>query len=244
MLITLISDPHIAPPGEHPFGVDTRGLFTGALEFQSREKSDLLIITGDLSYRDGDESSYKWIKKQLDDNQTPYRIIGGNHDDSSVLARTFALEDHLHNSIELYYEEKIPGHHLIYLDSSVGSLSKLQWSWLEEKLTSERELKKLIFMHHPPTEAAAPYMDKNHAFREIDKFRKLVKKSECRPTVFCGHYHIEKSLILPEMDVFICPSTFFNLDDKYRDFKVLNNRSCYRRVELSEEMLRTSVYYQ
>jgi len=244
MVITIISDPHVAPEGERPFDVDTRGQFKIALELQKREESDLLILTGDISYRDGDEASYQWVKKQLDDNLTPYRIIGGNHDDSSLLANTFALEEHLHNSIELYYEEKIPGHHLIYLDSSIGSLSKLQWSWLREKLTEDTKLRKLIFMHHPPVKAGVPYMDNNHPFRESEEFVRLLEKTGTRPIVFCGHYHTEKSLILPQMDLFISPSPFFNIDDKYRDFQLLHNKACYRRVELVDDVLRTSVFYQ
>gem|GEM_PF-3141558 len=36
-------------------------------------------------------------------------------------------------------------------------------------------------------------------------------------------------------------SRFSNLDDQYRNFKVLNNKIFNRRIELLDKMLRTSV---
>lgn len=243
MIITTITDLHIAPEGERPFDVDTRKNFLEALQMQSRDKSDLLVIKGDLSYRDADEEVYHWIRQQLDETKIPYRIIGGNHDDSSLLASVFGLEEHLHNSIELYYEEKVPGHHLIYLDSSIGSFSQLQWNWLGEKLVEEPHLRKLIFMHHPPVAGAVPYMDNNYPFREQREFEQIAKNTDQVPFVFCGHYHVEKSILNPSLSCFITPSPFFNIDDTADDFKLLNNLACYRRIELSESGLKTAVFY-
>ncbi|TVR77411.1 MAG: metallophosphoesterase [Saprospirales bacterium] len=244
MIITTITDLHIAPEGERPFDVDTRQNFLESLGMLVRDQSDLLVVKGDLSYRDADEKVYHWIREQLDQTKIPYRIIGGNHDDSSLLASVFGLEDHLHNSIELYYEEKIPGHHLIYLDSSIGSFSQMQWNWLNEKLQEEAHLRKLIFMHHPPVAASVPYMDKNYPFREQGEFERLLKNSNLHVYVFCGHYHVEKCILSPSMSCFITPSPFFNIDDTADDFKLYNNIPCYRRIQLTDSGLNTSVFYE
>lgn len=243
MIITQITDPHIAPEGERPFQVDTRAHFLKTLDLQKREKPDLLVLTGDLSYRYGNESTYLWIRNQLNETGIPFRVIGGNHDDSSLLAKVFKLEEHLHNSIELYYEEKVPGYHLIYLDSSIGSLSKMQWKWLSEKIDDDPKLHKVLFIHHPPVSGGVPYMDSQYPFKEQEEFQELLGNIDKHITAICGHYHVEKTILRTGVQVFITPSPFFNIDDREIDFKQVGNRPCYRRIKLGPHSLETSVFY-
>nr|MBS0037813.1 metallophosphoesterase [Saprospiraceae bacterium] len=244
MIVTQITDPHVAPEEERPFGVDTRARFLDSLELQKRENSSLLILTGDLCFRDGDKETYEWMKVHLDALNIPYRILAGNHDDSTVLASVFHYGHALHPTNELFYDEKISGFHLLYLDSGEGILSPLQWQWLGDKMKEEPTLKKVIFMHHPPLACGVPYMDAKYPFEQSEQFEQFIAINSYSLTVFCGHYHIEKTILHPGISICITPSPFFTVDDRCDDFQEVTARPCYRRIVFGKEEIQTAVFYR
>lgn len=244
MIVTQITDPHVAPEEERPFGVDTRARFLDSLDLQKRENSSLLILTGDLSFRDGDRETYEWIKTHLDALRIPYRILAGNHDDSAVLASVFDNSSALHPSNEMFYDEKTEDCHLLYLDSGAGILSPLQWQWFGDKMAEKTGLRKVVFIHHPPIVCGVPYMDANYPFKQSKEFEQLIAKNQYSVDVFCGHYHIEKTVLKPGITVCITPSPFFTIDDRCDDFEEVPSRPCYRRIVLEKEEIQTAVFYQ
>jgi len=243
LIINQITDPHIAAETERPFGKDTRDLFLKSLEFQKRERPDLLVVTGDLCFREGEEETYLWIVEQLDKLSVPYRVLPGNHDRPSTLARAFKMGDHLKNSGELYFDEIIDGYQFIYTDSSAGEFSSEQWDWLYHRCLQDDRFPKLLFTHHPPLRGEVPYMDNEHPFRQWGLFEEFIEKTRTPISVFCGHYHTEKSLLRPGVSVFITPSPFFGIDDRYQDFEEAITFPCYRRIQLRNGELSTSVFY-
>ncbi len=114
--IAQISDMHINKKDFPVKGVFTRQNFFRVLNAKDMQKSDLIVLTGDLAYKENDKD-YDWIKKQLDNRGIDYLIMPGNHDITTELAEVFHLKKDLHNGF-LFYHKEISGYHLICLDSS------------------------------------------------------------------------------------------------------------------------------
>ena len=89
MRIVQLTDLHIGLENEDTYGVDVRHNFLQILDKAKAQRPDLLVISGDLCYRDGDARIYEWIKGHLDQSGLPYEVMSGNHDDPVLLARSF-----------------------------------------------------------------------------------------------------------------------------------------------------------
>ena len=89
MRIVQLTDLHVGLEGEDTYGVDVRQNFLQILEKVKAETPDLLVISGDLCYHQGDAQIYEWIKGHLDQIDIPYEVMSGNHDDPQLLAKAF-----------------------------------------------------------------------------------------------------------------------------------------------------------
>ena len=100
----------------------------------------------------------------------------------------------------------------------------------------------LIFSHHPPCRTGSRYMDRKYFFRKSKAFFSLVGKLKSRTVLFCGHYHNEGFLALPTLDVYLTPSTFFQLDRDSHDFKVEYTGPGWRLIDWDKQ-IHTEVRY-
>jgi Icc protein len=89
MKIIQITDLHIGKEGESSFGVDIRRNFLDILKAVKTLKPDFLAITGDICFDVADKKVYAWVKSHLDFLNIPYAVIGGNHDESVMMAKAF-----------------------------------------------------------------------------------------------------------------------------------------------------------
>ena len=241
MKIIQLTDLHVDLEGENTFGIDIRSNFIDLLQEVVRLSPDHLVISGDLCLKDGVESIYQWIKSQLEILDIPYDIIPGNHDDIKILSEVFGIQ-HLVNDEELYFAKKLGKTHCLFLDSSKGFHSDRQLKWLRRQLQqADDEL--VIFMHHPPMEAGVPFMDIKYPLQDMEAIQAILFDHPHRIAVFCGHYHVEKSLQLRNVNVFITPSSFFQIDQESADFKVDHHSIALRRIEVVGLQLQTSVRY-
>jgi len=241
MKIVQITDLHLDVKGEYPFKIDVRKNFTEILKEIREIQPDHLVVSGDLCYRTGDASIYKWIKNRLDLQEFPYSIIAGNHDDSVLMAQTFKLE-HLLTDDELFFAKKIGTAVCLFLDSSKGFHSEHQLNWLKRQLKNAKgEL--ILFMHHPPSKAGVPFMDNKHALKDIDVIQEILFSYPSNIHVFCGHYHTEKTLRLNNLMIQITPSCFYQLDQKSLDFKVDHHRIALRIIESKKNYFSSTVQY-
>ena len=241
MKIIQITDLHIDEEGSYPFDIDVRKNFIRILTYIKKQKPDHLVISGDLCYRDPKEEIKQWIKEVLDFSQLEYSIIAGNHDDSQMMAKIFNTQ-HLLNEGELYYARKIGKETVLFLDSAKGSLSTKQSNWLRRQLKNATD-DVLIFMHHPPIKAGIPFMDNRHPLQYIEKIQKIFFDHPANIHVFCGHYHVEKTILLKNLSVHITPSCFFQIDHHSSEFKVDHHRIGYREIVLDNHALSSTVRY-
>ena len=243
MKICLITDIHIDAPGELPIGLDTRLQFVQTIQKIKEKKYDFMIVAGDLCHKTGIKETYLWIKSLLDETSIPYCVIPGNHDTSPVLAEVFGLDGELLDE-ELYYDRKFVDGNVIFLDTSKGMMSDTQFKWLEEKIESSPETV-TICMHHPPLISHSNHMEPTYMFSQMERFENLCSKySDKKFQIFCGHYHMERTIIKNNITLFITPSTFVQIDPDSFEFRKLGDSFGYREIWITEgQCYYTNVVY-
>lgn len=238
MQIAHLTDIHIAKEKEDTYGVDVRSNFLKTLDHIKSFSIDLMVITGDLSFRDAASSIYKWIKKHLDEMHIPYYLIPGNHDNAKMLSKIFHFE---HHEGQLFYKKIIAEKTFIFLDSSSYKLPKKQLNWLiEQDFSNEEEI--ILFIHHPPLLAGSYYMDTKYPLKNIKQTQEIFQKLGKHIHVFCGHYHTERSLVYKNQNIFITPSTFFGIDPDAQKLQT-NSHIGWRRIWFQNFALQTKVEY-
>ncbi len=242
MVIAHITDLHIAEEGEYPYEVDVRSRFLRVLEDLTPHEPELLVLGGDLCYREGSSSVYLWIREQLEMQGSPYLLLPGNHDDTALMAQVFGLEDRLIGG-RYYFSRNLEGRRILFLDTADDSLSEDQIEFLETELAAAGTGELVIFVHHPPVTSGVYYMDLKYPLLNSSRVGPLLAESEARVTVFCGHYHVEKTLIMGNLTVFITPSIFVQIDQEARHFAVDHRGYGWRKIRLEQESMWTTVRY-
>jgi len=235
--IIQLTDLHIGDEAEMPFGVDVRQNFLDMLQHITNETFDHLVISGDICFRDPDASIYEWVKAQLNELKKPYSIIAGNHDSNTLINQIYYQQQ----ASTLYYTRILNGYKIFFLDSGPGTISQEQLKWFKDELTFNAM--NVVFIHHPPLHAGVPYMDSNHGLKNKEEIIRLLNTYTEPIHFFCGHYHLEKTITQNNTHVHITPSLFFQLDERFTDFKIESHRIGYRKIELSGQNLYTSVKY-
>ena len=232
-----ITDTHIAAAGTEVNGVDTRDAFLRVLDDISANDCDALIHTGDLSYPEGDREIYSWIKEQLDRLDLPYVVVPGNHDDGPLMQEVFNLMDRPPLAI-LTGATALKGETLLFMDSSSGRLALEKRNWLLREMEMQDD-ELILFQHHPPCSGGVPFMDKEYPYKTPDLFTGMLKELGRPLTVFCGHYHVEKSLDFkdPRMSVYITAPTMGSIDEEADGFVMGDSRPGWREILIDGQKL-------
>ena len=241
MRIVQMTDLHIDLEDSFPFDIDVRNNFRQILEAALSFKPDHLVVTGDLCYRDGDEAIYEWIFDQLDQQPVPFDILAGNHDDAGMMAKIFQ-RSHLLNEGEFYYARKLGKNHCLFLDSARGQHSPQQLKWLERQLR-QANAPVIVFMHHPPAKAGVPFMDNKYPLQDIEAVQKVFFNHPHPINVYCGHYHVAKTITINNLTIQITPSCFFQIDQQHEDFKVDHHRVAFRIIDIDKDCIFSTLRY-
>jgi 3',5'-cyclic-AMP phosphodiesterase len=242
MIIAHLTDLHIPEEGDSPYDVDVRSRFIRVLEDLQGHKPDLMVLGGDLCYREGKESVYLWIREALERTRIPYLLLSGNHDDTELMARTFGLEKELKRG-KYYYSRDFVGRRVLFLDTSDDSLSEEQTGYLQKELDTAGHGELLIFMHHPPVVSGVYYMDLKYPLLNSSQVGPLLAEADAGTSVFCGHYHVEKSVKMGNLTVFITPSVFVQIDQEAHQFTVDHRGYGWRKIRLEPDRMWTTVRY-
>lgn len=241
MRIAQLTDLHIGQADEATFEIDVRANFLRICQKVRELAPDYIVISGDLCYQDAHPAIYTWIRQQLDALEITYDLISGNHDDPILMAQVFDRE-HLVVDGAMYYQRQLEGFPYIFLDTTTGIISQKQLSWLRHAL--KQQLGRLIiFMHHPPLLAGVPHMDINYPLENRDEVLDILLDYPGQIDIFCGHYHVDKSIRVEQVNVHITPSNFFQMDQYSESFAVDHRRPGFRLIEVSPEYLRHSVIF-
>ncbi len=243
MKFAFITDLHIDKAYEYPYGIDPRANFQRILKAIAKGPAEQLIIGGDLCYRAPEVEIYEWIFEELAQFKMPFHIIAGNHDDPEMMSKIGGFEA-LMTEGELFYARKFKPFLAIFLDTSKGKVSKNQLAWMDRQLYQHKG-PTVIFMHHPPMHAGVPVMDDNpkRAFQGKEAFLEILESTNRPIPIFTGHYHVEKTVSFKNVQLFITPSCFFQINQFKDDFKVDHHRIAYRLIELDGDSLKSSLHY-
>ncbi len=241
MRMIQITDPHLGEAGEDTLGIDVRANFLNALEAARALYPDQIVLTGDLCFRHGNQNVYRWVKQQMDELEIPYELISGNHDDPALLADIFGKTQYLRRD-EIFFAQNAEGFPIIFLDTTTGRMSWQQQEWLNDQL-QQIDCEVIVFMHHPPLQSGVPYMDQNYPLHNMADVQAIFFAHPHPLTVFCGHYHVEKTIHQHNVTVHITPSTFYQIDQFSEAFQVDHHRPGFRVINLEPNKCSHTVRY-
>lgn len=231
MKIAFVSDLHIDTAGALPLSIDTRLQYQKTLEYIEKEGYKVLILGGDLCHRQGDPDIYRWIHQQLNGRFEKVLAIPGNHDNPVMLAQAFGLSAEVHYG-ELYYSRVLADTRILFLDTSSGQLSSDQWSWLDAMIADSSK-HVIIVMHHPPIEADSRHMEPKYQFAGMEDMRQLaLRYSHKIFHVFCGHYHLDRTVVSDNLVVHISPSVFVQIHPESKEFLKGSEYYGFREINL------------
>jgi 3',5'-cyclic AMP phosphodiesterase CpdA len=195
MLIAQLSDPHIALPGERPYGrVDTAGSLKRAVAAiaAASPRPDLLVLTGDLVHH-GLPEEYTHLKALLSPLDLPILAIPGNHDDRESMRAAFLSEGYLPRAGFLHFVVEFRGLRILGLDTldpgkDGGILCAERLSWIAAALAAAPDWPCLILMHHPPFPTGIAPMDRI-GLEGGEGFAEIVRRHPRIERILCGHVH-------------------------------------------------------
>jgi len=231
MKIALVSDMHLSMKEQYFRGVDVKKNFLEVLSEVKNNDPELLIYMGDFCMDEPEPEVYHWVKKETDALNTTTFAIPGNHDDQSILAKTFSLP-FIPETGEICYGLDLGFVFLLFSDSSKATISNDQLKWLIENCSDEKPV--LWFTHYPPVKCGCLYMDTNHAFIDSDKNLHFLRKKHTIEHIYCGHYHTGKDLKWEEISIHITPSTCFQVDENSNDMVIHSTKPGYRVITLED----------
>ncbi len=241
--IVQITDIHIGGEDEFPLGVNLRANLLSVLTDIERLNPNLLVITGDFCYKEARLDVYEWVRFHLNSLGIPFEIIGGNHDDIAMMTTGLLGEDFSNEQGEYYYSDEFGGYHTLFLDSAAGVLSSEQLYWVDQEVQRAVNRKLMIFMHHPPMLAGVPHMDNGNALRNNDDLLAILEQHHQPVEVFCGHYHVHRTVVRNNVIVHITPSLFMQIFPYVEEFAIDHYEIGYRVIDFAGSTLRHSVRY-
>ncbi len=192
MKLYLISDLHLAPPGETSKSLDTPGRLDAALADlrENHADADLCVILGDLADH-GPVSAYESLRDKLADLPMPVRLLLGNHDHRENFRAVFPTMPCDPNGFVQSVLDTPEGR-LVFLDThepdqAGGRLCEARAAWLRDRLAEARDRPVYLFMHHPPFEIGM-IIDKLR-LADPGALRALLATHPDVRQIFAGHTH-------------------------------------------------------
>lgn len=236
MRILQITDIHINKLFELTNQVNVIENFSAILESGMEYRPDLVVLTGDLGHNDLQINVYQWIKEQVQSRGVPYRVIGGNHDDASMMVDVFGDVQ----GTKLYFTYRFENFKLLFLDTIHGQVDDEQLEWLKDEIKEDITA---IFMHYPPFLSGIPHMDTKYAMQQRTSFLDVLLGVNQRFRIFTGHYHTERVIEYENVSVYITPSTFVQISDKTLEFIPDHYKPAYRMLDWDDGTFKTWVRY-
>lgn len=197
-----------------------------------KEDFDLVIFSGDISDM-GSLKAYQWLSEKTKHFQDKIIWMPGNHDNINTMKQVLKLPFQVNfEENKLNYQLNLAGVNILCLDSSENSLSDPQIDWLI-KSTNENTI---TFIHHPPMLCGSAFMDNNYSLKNTDILtEKLLSTPNKTFRFFCGHYHQDSYFFHKNIQIFLTPSTMFQIERHQSHFQISHSQSGYRIIEIFED---------
>jgi len=232
-----ITDTHFfSDPAGELYGVNTSQSLLSVLQHVNRTgvKSDILLLTGDLSH-DETEESYKSLNALIEPLRIPTYCLPGNHDVPTLMEKNCSCTFPTNG---LAYA--VHGHWLIVtLDSSVmgvveGFIRDEVLNNLDELLQQYVSKYVLVAVHHNPVKVGSAWMDRI-GVQNSDALFNVLCKYENVKTVVCGHIHQELHTQVQGIAVYGTPSSCFQFAPNTPEAEIDNKPPGYRILTLLDD---------
>jgi Icc protein len=222
--IAHITDLHLDE--EYPLknDVPTRKRFDSIVKDIENKKITRVVCTGDIGENKGILYFFEQLKTKA------LSITLGNHDTFSEISKHYSKGAD-YDSEKLYSSTIKEYYKFIYLDSSEGVIDRKQLLWLEKELISVKPI--IIFVHHP-------IIGLNLKVDEIGKLKNredvisLLQGSPNEITIFCGHYHMESTLIHKNITQNITPAVSYQVEKNLSTIEINTTIFGYRIIEIDK----------
>jgi Icc protein len=239
--IAHLSDIHCTADRAAIKGIDTWDNFDRAVADCAGHEIDHIVLSGDLANDPNDAGPYRFIRERIETLAVPYSIIPGNHDRLALMREAFP-EPIFAERERMYYQRRLGPLSCVFLDTATGTVDSAQMNWFESAFAA-MPAPRCLFMHHPPARCGVPLMDRKYPLENMDELQGAFSRLPATPLVFCGHYHVEKSVVAKCCTIMITPSTWYQLRQDIPEWGVDHTRIGYRLIDCVDQTVRTTVRY-
>lgn len=225
--IAFITDIHLDEQFPLDNNVNTKRNFEIVIADIEKRRIKEIIFGGDI----GEATAHNYFFDNLQNFSSNF--ILGNHDKFEFVKNHFQKEP---TKKELYYKLEDENYQYIFLDTSTDELSKSQLEWLQNELTSNKEL--ILFIHHPVLEIETA-VDKLYPLKNRDELKTVLLNFKSNVTIFCGHYHMNDEQEYKNIKQFTTQSMSFQIVKNATDLEIDNLNFGYRIIEINNDTLAT-----
>jgi len=230
--IAYITDIHLDEEFPIKQGIDARTNWKLILNDIKTQGIKEIIFGGDI----GEKASNKWFFDSL--KEFKFNAVLGNHDEFSTVKEYYnpiATTDRK----ELYYAYEEGAFKYVFLDSSSGEISAVQFLWFKKAIKTNKKL--LLFIHHPILPVAT-IMDKKYYLLERAKLKNELWALENEVVVFCGHYHMIDDCTIKNVHQILSPAASYQVEKLLDSVQVNNKTFGYRVIEIDNEKIKTTLF--
>ena len=232
MRIHQVTDLHIPDEDDSSKFEHVRPNVIKMMSFIEADSSDLLVISGDLTMRDGSQTACTWLRDILPGHIKTI-VIPGNHDNPSVLLEIFGPECCVNE--EFCFSRHIDGWKLIFVNTHTDSLPEQQIKFLRHEA---RNTPAMLFIHHPPDLIGNGFMTLNQPLLNHDEVSEAIRESMISD-VFCGHYHNAIDKDCDGFQLHLTPSPAFQIKLDSEIFTMEPFQPAVRVIETSDKTIET-----
>jgi len=236
MRIHQITDLHVPEEGSGTDFDHIKPNILRQLAFVVSDDSDMLVISGDLTMRDASRSACEWLNSVLPD--APGSIVmPGNHDDPEVLWEVFGRGRCVDRNF--YFAMTRGEWNLLFVNTTTDLLPQEQ---LEFLAAQPRDLRAILFIHHPPDLLSDGYMALNQPLLNHAQVAEAISLTSIEH-VFCGHYHNAMEKTCSGFELHLTPSPAFQIDLNSAEFKMEGFEPAVRVIDVDDQSIRTWLAY-
>lgn len=192
-----------------------------------------IVCTGDI----GENKGIIYFFKQLENIN--FSITLGNHDNFAAISKHYNLGAD-YNSKKIYRSQIKNDVKFIYLDSSSGSIDVKQLAWLKKELISSKPI--IIFIHHPIIRLNLK-VDEIGKLKNRKDLTKILTEIPNEITIYCGHYHMESTLVYKNITQYITPAVAFQNKKDIDKIEIDTTISGYRIIQIKNTELSSKVKF-
>jgi 3',5'-cyclic AMP phosphodiesterase CpdA len=198
MKFVVLSDLHLAAPGQPVNGLDAGARAAEAIAVIKRDHADaaFVLLAGDLADK-GEVAAYHHLRDLLASLSMPVHLTLGNHDDRAAFLSVFGTgRDDPQGRVSEAIDAG--GHRVILLDTTEpglvgGRLCQGRLDWLATRLNEAQDRPVIVVQHHHANPLSLP-VDDIILENAADYLAMLQRHPDIR-LVIAGHVHLPTAAV-------------------------------------------------